>query len=130
MKNRFREGDEVKDRVKNEDPNKQEKQREFVYECRRKVEELSREQIRESEARVQKFMDKRFKKKYIPLRNHLMAYQEANIMRQHSKSTPASELSIYNFFTGGEGQTAEQMAAIAPRDVSKIAKEMEVEDIV
>ena len=106
------------------------KQREFVYNCRRKVEELSREQIRESEERVAKFMAKRFKNKYIALRNHLMAFQEANIMRQHSKSIPASELSVYNLYTGGEGQTEEQMAAIAPRDVSKLAKEVEVEDIV
>lgn len=127
MKNRFRDSEEVKHVVPSNDPAKQ---REFVYNCRRKVEELSREQIRESEERVAKFMAKRFKNKYIALRNHLMAFQEANIMRQHSKSTPASELSVYNLYTGGEGQTEEQMAAIAPRDVSKLAKEVEVEDIV
>ena len=129
MKNRFRPSETVPNLQKQPDPEIESKQRQFVYDCRRKVEELSREQIRESELRVQKFMSRRFSKKYIALNHHLMAYQEANIMRQHSKTTPASELSVYNFFTGGEGQTEEQMSAIAPRDVSKIAdKEEDVEE--
>ena len=117
-------------REKCEDAKKRtEEQRAFVNDCRRKVENLTREQIRESEGRVERFMKRQFKR-YIPLRHHLMGFQEANLIKQHSKTTPESELSIYNNYTGGDGQTLEQISAIAPRVVSKAADaEEEVEDM-
>ena len=49
---------------------------------------------------------------YIPLRHHLMRCHQLNILRQHSDLTPAEELSVYNLYTGGEGQTEEQILGI------------------
>ena len=63
------------------------KQRAFVYDCRRKIEVRSRTQVRESEQRIEKLMKDKFGEEYVPLRYHLMAYQEHNIMQQSSKTT-------------------------------------------
>ena len=96
----------------------------FVMECRRKCEAPTMKEVREAEARIGHFMELQFAN-YVPLRYHLMKFQENNIMRQHSELTPADELSIYNFFTRGDGQSEEQMLGIAPRAASSAAKARE-----
>lgn len=101
------------------------KQRAFVYDCRRAVEVRSRTQVRESEQRIEQLMKDRFGDEYVPLRHHLMAYQEENIMKQSSKTTPANELSVFNYYVGGENQTKEQMMGIGKRKASKAAEKRE-----
>ena len=121
---RFRKGEkkEVKKRTKaKEREAKEEKRREYVMQCRRKVEELSQEEVREAENRIEDFMNDKFDE-YIPLKYHLPLYQERNIMTQYSLLTPEAELSVYNLYTGGEEQLREQMAGIAPRKESKAVK--------
>ena len=78
---------------------KEEERVQYVMECRRKCEAPTMEEVREAEARIGHFMELQFAN-YVPLRYHLMKFQENNIMRQHSELTPAEELSVFNFFTG------------------------------
>ena len=99
---------------------KEEERVQYVMKCRRKCEAPTMEEVREAEARIGHFMELQFAN-YVPLRYHLMKFQENNIMRQHSELTPAEELSVFNFFNGGERQTEEQMNGIAPRAASSAA---------
>ena len=120
---RFRDGEVkvVKQRTKiSEREGKQEARLQYVMQCRRLCEAPSQEEVREAEGRVGDFMQIKFPT-YIPLRYHLMEYQQRNIMKQHSDLTPGEELSIFNFYTGGEGQTEEQMLGIAAKKPTSAA---------
>ena len=100
------------------------KRRDFVLECRRRVEKRSRQQVRESENKVQAFMTEKFTS-YVHLKHHLMNFQRENVMKQFSKETPAEELSKYNLYLGGENQTSERFQGIEDRKASSAAKERE-----
>ena len=92
--------------------------------CRRDVEKMSKEELLEAENRIEDMMNDWFDT-YIPLKYHLHTYQERNIMKQHSLLTPEAELSVFNLYTGGEGQTRQQMAGIAPRKESEAVKHVD-----
>jgi hypothetical protein len=83
---------------------------------------LTAEQMAKSEAKIEKFIEERFTE-YIPLKNHLQKWQMRNVLREHSRLTPASELSKYNLFTGGQGQTKEAMELIPGKSAGSCAKE-------
>ena len=124
---RFRndETKQVKQRTKAEDrEKKEEKRREFIMKCRRDVEKMSQEEVLKAENRIEDMMNDWFDT-YIPLKYHLHTYQERNIMKQHSLLTPEAELSVFNLYTGGEGQTRQQMAGIAPRKQSEAVKHVD-----
>lgn len=127
---RFREGEEkvVKRRAKiTEREEKHEQRLNYVMTCRRLCEPPTLEEVREAEGRVGDFMQLQFPD-YIPLRHHLMRFQQLNILKQHSDLTPAEELSVYNLYTGGEGQTEEQMLGILPKQPTSAALACEATD--
>ena len=67
-----------------------------------KVTALTGDRMRNGEAGFSDFMQEKFKE-YVPLKHHMMTYERKNYMKQHSKLTPAAELSPFNCYTGGEG---------------------------
>ena len=100
------------------------KRREFVWECRRRVEKRARQQIRDSKNRVGEFMGQNFPR-YVHLRHHLMDFQKENVMKQFSKTTPDSELSKYNLFLGSERHTEKKFEDMDERKTSSAARERE-----
>ena len=94
----------------------------YIQECRRAVEVPAYEETREAENRVGDWMEHRFGDEYVPLNYHLMRFQEANLMKQYSDLTPEEELSVFNLYFGGEGQTEERMSKIPPKKPSKKSK--------
>lgn len=107
---------------------RQKKFEQFVEKARRETErEDSCSQMDHSETTVGDAMLQLFPD-YVPLNNHLMRYEMANILKQHSKLTPASQLSVYNLYTGGEGQSEERMKGKTARKVSSAAQEFEESD--
>ena len=100
----------------------------YIKECRRAVEVPAYEETREAENRVGDWMQHRFGDEYVPLNYHLMRFQEANLMKQYSDLTPEEELSVFNLYLGGEGQTEERMSKIAPKKPSKKAKKQVASD--
>ena len=81
---------------------------------------LTTDQMRDTEEKIGLFMQEKFPE-YVPLNHHLHKYQMRAIQRQHSKHTPKNQMSVYNLYTGGEGQTEKRMSEIRPRQVSKVA---------
>ena len=92
--------------------------------CRSRVEKRARQQIRDSENRIQEFMSTKFPN-YVHLRHHLMDYQKANVLKQYSKTTPDEELSKFNLYLGGENQTSAKFDNMEERKKSSAAKERE-----
>lgn len=78
------------------------------------------DEVAATEAKVGAFMSGKFPD-YVPLQHHLMDYEVENILRQYSKTTAESELSVFNLYTGGEGQTEERMGKIEGRKVCEVA---------
>lgn len=102
----------------------QEQFREFMKAARREVEQDEIVECFEMESAIDDFTRTTVDKEYVPLRYHLMNYQKRNVLKEHSKLTPQNEKSIFNFYTGGEGQTEEQMRGIKTRYESLVASNM------
>ena len=97
----------------------------FMSGARAVVEQSSRQEIENAMQRVGDFMDETFKD-YIPLRHHQFNFERRNIMKQYSKITPAEELSKYNLYTGGQGQTEEKFLEMQERKASSAAAKVEI----
>ena len=126
-KQRFRDGEDVVVRPRTLLKDREqisEEQHAFVMACRRLVEKGRFEQTRDAENRLGEFMAYRFEE-YIPLKHHLMMYQEHNIIKQYSELTPESELIVYNLYTEGQGHTEDRITRIPPRKSSSKAKKVE-----
>ena len=99
--------------------------RRFMSGARAVVEQASKQEIEAAQERIGDFMAEQFPQ-YIPLKYHQFNYERRNVMKQYSKTTPAEQLSKYNLYTGGEGQTEEKFLEMAERKVSSVAAKEEV----
>ena len=77
-------------------------------------------EIMQAETKVGDFMQEKFRC-YIPLKYHNFDFEKRNVMRQHSKMTKEEDLSKFNMYTGGQGQTEEKFEKIAERNASSAA---------
>ena len=98
--------------------------RRYMSGARAATETMTLNEIKAAEERVEAFMATKFKE-YVPLANHLFNFQRRNVLKQHSKLTPADELSKFNLFVGGEGQTEERMSKMEERKPSSVAREVQ-----
>ena len=101
----------------------------YMSGARAVTEQMTMQEIKEAEARVEAFMATQFTE-YVPLKHHLFNFQARNVRKQHSKLTPQDELSKFNLYVGGEGQTEEKMSKYEERKASSVAREVrDVEEV-
>lgn len=84
--------------------------------------DLTCDQMKDTQDKISAIMSDQFHE-YVPLNNHLHRYQMRAMQKYFSKTTPKSELTIYNLYTGGEGQTEERMGKLKCRQASSIARD-------
>ena len=84
---------------------KQQRWKEVVDQAQEEVNNSTSDnnRVEQSEVVVDDFMRSEFEE-YVPLEHHLMKYEMTNIIKQYSKTTPESELSVFNLYLGGRAK--------------------------
>ena len=105
--------------------------RRYMSGARAVTEQMSLHEIMQAEGKIDDFMRDKFPS-YLPLKNHNFDFERRNVMRQYSKMTPEDELSKFNLYTGGQGQTEEKFEKLEERKASSAApvvEDIEDEDV-
>lgn len=99
----------------------------YVESCRKRVDEDVASHAAVTEGQIGDLMRDQFPE-YVRLKHHNFRWEINAQLAQYSKMTPSYELSVYNEYTGGEGQSKARMDKFEVRVEADVAEEDDQED--